>query len=396
MLVPTRTDTDKTDRAPRRLVILGSTGSIGVQALDLLRQHPARFSLLALCAGSNSEAFLAQVREFRPVYAALADKDAAADLRKSPHWPAQTELLAGDDAICSLAALPEADVVLAAIVGFAGLPSVLSAVRAGKLLALANKESLVCGGQLVSDEQARSSARIIPVDSEHSALFQSLEGHHPSDIQSLILTASGGPFLNTSREDFASITPAQALKHPRWTMGAKITIDSATLVNKGLELIEAAWLFSIPPERIEVVIHPQSIVHSLVRFKDGAQIAQLGLPDMKVPIAYALNYPDGRLAGAGPQLDLCSASRLDFMAPDDLKFPAIGLARQALLAGGDKPAVYNIANEIAVSAFLAGRIGFSAIISTISDALGSFGGGPAASLEELFALKSEIEGKLRL
>lgn len=396
MLVPSQAPTQQSNLPQRRLVILGSTGSIGCQALDLVRSNPARFEVLGLCAGSNKDTFLKQVLEFKPRYAALADKVAAAELQKATGWPANTELLAGDDAACTLAALPEADCVLAAIVGFAGLPSVLAAVKAGKTLALANKESLVCGGALVSRLQAESGARIIPVDSEHSALFQCLEGHRPSDIESLILTASGGPFLNTPIEEFSSISPAQALRHPRWSMGAKITIDSATLVNKGLELIEAAWLFSLPPERIEVLIHPQSIVHSLVRFTDGAQIAQLGLPDMKVPIAYALNYPDGRLAGAGPQLDLAKASRLDFMAPDDRKFPAISLARQALAAGGDMPAVYNIANEIAVAAFLAGSIQYEAIVRSISEAAERFGGGRADSLAELLELKSEIEGNLRL
>ncbi len=368
----------------KRVVILGSTGSIGVSALDVIRRNPERFEILALVAGSNIQLLEQQVREFKPRYAALAD--AATAMPKLTG----TEMLSGQKAILELAAHPDSDFVLSAIVGFAGLASTLAAVKAGKQIALANKESLVCAGELIGAEAEVSGAEIIPVDSEHSAIFQLLQGEELSDLDSVILTASGGPFLRYSQEMLDTVTPEQALKHPRWNMGAKVSIDSASLVNKALELIEAHFLFGLEESRIEILIHPQSIVHSLVKLKDGSQLAQLSVPDMRCAIAYALNYPDGRINTGVQGLDLSSVGRLEFESLDGARFRAPMLARQALNGSKAMPAVFNFANEIAVQGFLNGGTKFSRIVPIIEEALLAFSGRGYDTYDDLVSLKAEV------
>ena len=369
-----------------RIAIFGSTGSIGRSALDLIRRNPERFEAYALIAGSSAETLAAQIQEFKPRFAALADQDAAR--RLSALCP-ECGILSGDRARADIARHPEVDTVLAAIVGSAGLSSTLAAVEAGKRVALANKESLVAAGALVEAAQARAGALILPVDSEHSALFQALQGHRRGDLHELILTASGGPFLHTPQDQLARITPAQAVKHPRWSMGAKISVDSATLVNKALELIEAHWLFSVPEQSIRVLVHPQSIIHSLVNYVDGTQIAQLSAPDMRGPIAYALSWPHGRLARAMAPLRLAELGRLEFFELDNVRFPAVELARAALRAGGAMPALFNIANEAAVAAFMAGTLRFDLIVPLIESVLARFGFADYSSLDELLALQQQ-------
>jgi 1-deoxy-D-xylulose-5-phosphate reductoisomerase len=365
---------------------LGSTGSIGGAALDIVRTHPERFAVVALGAGRRAEMLADQVAEFNPAVAVLAEGWPAGYPERFPG----VECVSGTAAAEAVARRGDIDVVLAGTVGLAGLRPVLAAVRAGKVLALANKESLVMAGDLVAEAAAVSGAVIVPVDSEHSAIFQALQGARFEEVRSLVLTASGGPFLDTPSSEFARVTPEQALRHPRWNMGAKISIDSATLVNKALEVIEAHWLFGVPVEQIEVVVHPQSIVHSAVDFVDGSMVAQLSQPDMRGPIAYALEYPDDRLPAVVPRLSLAAVGRLDFRPLDTTKFPAVELAKAAVRAGGALAAVFTVANEVAVGAFLERRLRFDRIVPTIEGALAQFTGTSYRTLDDLEAVVTAV------
>ena len=372
------------------LTILGSTGSIGTSTLDVVARHPERFRIFALSGHSQTAKLAEQCLAFRPQYAVTANEAQAAELRT--HLAAagcQTEVLHGEQALCDIAAAPETDGVMAAIVGAAGLPPTLAAARAGKTIYLANKETLVVSGSLFMQTSAQSDARILPVDSEHNAIYQVLPPEKgclkQNGVQSIILTASGGPFLHTDLADFPAITPEQAVKHPNWQMGRKISVDSATMMNKGLELIEAHWLFNCPPEKLETVIHPQSVVHSMVRYADGSVLAQMGTPDMRTPIAYCLGLPE-RIASGVPPLDFATLSALTFETPDYRRFPCLELAYQAMQAGGGVPCVLNAANEIAVAAFLAGRIRFTDIAHTVRHCLEQDFSGSHHSLEGLLDL----------
>jgi 1-deoxy-D-xylulose-5-phosphate reductoisomerase len=360
------------------LTILGATGSIGVSTLRVLAEHPDRYRVHALTAQCNDAVLLQQCREFTPRYAVMTDERAAQRLRAAfADEGLATEVLVGQQALAEVASAPEVDGVMAAIVGGAGLLPTLAAARAGKKVLLANKEALVMAGDLFMRAARDSGAVVLPIDSEHNAIFQCL----PIDAQGrfaqrpgcgfskLILTASGGPFRDRPREELAHVTPDQACAHPNWAMGRKISVDSATLVNKGLELIEACHLFDVPQSKVDVLIHPQSIVHSMVCYEDGSMLAQLGNPDMRTPIAYGLAWPERMASGVAP-LDLTSAAKLEFDAPDLVRFPGLRLGREAAQAGGAAPLIYNAANEIAVAAFLAGRVGFlriPAIIATVLD-----------------------------
>ncbi|MBU2053656.1 MAG: 1-deoxy-D-xylulose-5-phosphate reductoisomerase [Proteobacteria bacterium] len=351
----------------KRISILGSTGSIGVSTLDVIAAHPEEFAVMGLTAGKNIGRLQEQIVRFRPRLAAVIDEEHASRLR-CLLGPAATEILHGAEGYCEVAAASGSDMVVSAMVGAAGLIPTLAAIEAGIPIALANKETLVMAGRIVLGKAAEKGVNIIPVDSEHSAIFQCLRGHCREDVQRIILTASGGPFLNASAERLASVTSAEALRHPSWAMGRKITIDSATMINKGLEVIEAGWLFGLPVEAIDVLIHPQSIIHSLVEYRDGSVIAQLGVPDMRLPIAYALSFPR-RLPRSDCRLDLTMAGPLEFLVPDLEKFPGLRLAYEAAGRGGTAPAVLNAANEIAVEAFLCERIGFSDIVPLVKRAL---------------------------
>lgn len=342
----------------KRVVILGSTGSIGESALKVARDIPDRMEVVGLAAGRSAKSLAAQAAEFKPKAVALYDTVELEAMRAQ--LPSGTACHGGPEGLIELATMPEADMVLISIVGTAGLAPALAAIRAGKAIAVASKEILVMAGEEVTREAAKHNVPILPVDSEHNAIFQCMVGEKPRHIRRLILTASGGPFRKTPAAELAKVTPAQALKHPTWTMGRKITIDSATLFNKGLEMIEARWLFGVPMDQVDVVVHPQSIVHSLVEFVDGSQLAQLSHSDMCFPIQYAVTYPD-RLANRLKPLNLAELSSLHFEAPDPEKFPALRLAREAGNKGGTLPAVLNAANEIAVPAFLEGKILFPAI-----------------------------------
>ncbi|NTU52836.1 MAG: 1-deoxy-D-xylulose-5-phosphate reductoisomerase [Chlorobiaceae bacterium] len=347
----------------KSLSILGSTGSIGLSTLDVVRRHPDRFSIVALAEGHDVDLLCQQIDEFRPSVVSVRDEASRERLKGilADHKP---EILCGIEGAALVAAVDGADMVVSAIVGAAGLVPTVSAIKAGKHIALANKETLVVAGQLVSDLVKKHNVTLLPVDSEHSAIFQSITGHRSEDIERIILTASGGPFRKTPAEELKQVKPEQALKHPQWSMGAKITIDSATLMNKGLEVIEAHWLFDMPAEKIGVVVHPQSIIHSMVEYIDGCVIAQLGVPDMRAPIAYALAWPERCETGIG-KLDLAKIATLTFEEPDMDRFPALRLAFDALKAGKTYPAVLNAANEIAVAAFLNRKIGFTDIADTV-------------------------------
>jgi 1-deoxy-D-xylulose-5-phosphate reductoisomerase len=366
----------------KRIVILGSTGSIGRNALRVAERFPDRFQVVGLGAGKNIDLVAEQVERFRPRVVSVLTAELAGDLRR--RLPPGTEVLAGLSGYQEVAALPESDLVLSAVVGAAGLMPTLAALRAGKDVALANKETLVMAGDLVTTEVGRHQVRLLPVDSEHSAIFQALSGHRRQDLRRIILTASGGPFLRAGMEELQRVTPAQALAHPNWRMGPKVTIDSATLMNKGLEVIEARWLFDLDLSQIGVAIHPQSIVHSLVEYVDGSVIAQLGIPDMRVPIAYALSYPE-RLPLDLPPLDLLAVQTLTFLEPDRARFPCLGLAFAALRAGGTMPAVLNAANEVAVEAFLAGWIPFLAIGEVVEETLGRHRSSTAEEVEVILS-----------
>jgi len=353
----------------KNLSILGSTGSIGCHTLEIVHMHPEKFTVIALAAGRNVELLAKQVEIFHPEIAVVLNEAFAMDLEKHLSRNRDVEILYGDKGYTRVAALEEVDVVVSAMVGAAGLIPTLAAIDAGKDVALANKETLVMAGEIVMKRAASNQVKILPVDSEHSAIFQCITGHKIKDIDKLFLTASGGPFLHKPKDEFLFITPEDALNHPIWSMGKKTTIDSATLMNKGLEVIEATHLFGIPQERIEVLIHPQSIVHSMVSFNDGSILAQLSIPDMKVAIAYAISHPD-RLPIWQPLPDFVDIGSLTFENPDRDKFPCLSLAYEACQKGKTFPAVLNAANEIAVNAFLNKHITFdkiSEVIGTIMD-----------------------------
>ncbi len=356
--------TSKPTPRRRRTVILGCTGSIGQSSLKVAEDIPERMEIVGLAAARSVQPFLEQVRTWKPLCAALADPHAAAEARAQlgANGP---EILEGEDGLCTLATLPEADLVIIAIVGTAGLRPALAAIEAGKDIAIASKEILVMAGEAVMEAARRKGVRVLPVDSEHNAIFQCLEGRQASEVSRLILTASGGPFRTWPADTLSGVTPAQALKHPTWEMGRKISIDSATLFNKGLEMIEARWLFDIPMQRVEVVVHPQSIIHSMVEFVDSSVLAQLSVTDMCFPIQYAVTWPE-RVPNRLPPINFAQLAKLEFEAPRTGDFPALNLAREAGETGGTLPAVLNAANEIAVDAFLAGRCSFPAIWETVT------------------------------
>lgn len=362
------------------IAILGSTGSIGTQALELVRLHPEEFRVVALTARSSREKLFEQVREFRPEVAALTEPIPMSEIPEDVRF---CRWVMGADALHAAAAEVPADMVLVSVVGIAGLQSVMDALGANRQVLLANKEALVTGGHLVMDAAKRIGKPILPVDSEHSAIFQCLQGAGGNQPVRLLLTASGGPFRTWTREQMQNATRAQALKHPNWSMGAKITIDSASMFNKALEIIEAHWLFDMPPAKIQVVVHPQSIVHSAVEFADGAVLAQLGVPDMRVPIAYAMTYPRRIPTGSKP-LDLFSIGTLTFEPGDPVRFPALRLAGECLNAGGAACTILNGANEMAVAAFLRDEIPFGAISRIVEGTLEACGAMPADTLEDIF------------
>ena len=340
----------------KKIAILGSTGSIGTQTLEVIEEHPDLFEAYALTANHNADLLIEQARKFNPEFVVIADetlygkvKDALSDL--------PMKVYAGSDAICEVASMDTIDVVLTAMVGYAGLKPTIAAIKAHKTIALANKETLVVAGQLVERLSMENHAPILPVDSEHSAIFQCINGENPDQIEKIIITASGGPFLHTPADQLKNVTPAQALNHPNWSMGAKITIASASMMNKGFEVIEAKWLFGLQPEQIDVIVHPQSIVHSMVQYVDGAVKAQLGIPDMKLPIQYALTYPN-RVHLSAPRLDFRKDSQLTFLEPDTKKFRNLTFAFEALRRKGNTACVLNAANEVVVNAFLHEKIGF--------------------------------------
>ncbi|WP_374288153.1 1-deoxy-D-xylulose-5-phosphate reductoisomerase [Pseudomonas fluvialis] len=374
---------------PARVTVLGATGSIGLSTLDVLARHAERYEVFALTAFSRVDELADLCRRHRPRLAVVADARAAASLQQRLRDAGlNTEVLYGEQALCEVASAAEVDVVMAAIVGAAGLRPTLAAVQAGKRVLLANKEALVMSGALFMQAVRRHAATLLPIDSEHNAIFQCLPERTGSleqlGVRRILLTASGGPFREFTLEQMASVTPAQACAHPNWSMGQKISVDSASMMNKGLELIEACWLFDVPPARVEVVVHPQSVIHSMVDYLDGSVLAQLGNPDMRTPIAHALAWPERIDAGVSA-LDLFRIARLDFQAPDEQRFPCLRLARQAAEQGGTAPALLNAANEVAVAAFLAGRIGFTAIAALIEEVLQREPVAAADDLQQVFA-----------
>jgi 1-deoxy-D-xylulose-5-phosphate reductoisomerase len=364
----------------RKIAILGATGSIGRSTLDLIGRNPDRFEVVAVTAATNAGALADIARRTGAKLAVLADESRRSDLHDRLEG-SSCRIAVGETALVE-AATGDADLVIAAIVGCAGLRPVMAAVEAGKTVALANKEALVTAGELMTGAAKRSGSTILPIDSEHNAIFQCLAGSSADQVSRIILTASGGPFRTASRNTIANATPAQAVAHPNWSMGAKISVDSATMMNKGLELIEARYLFGLPSERLDVLIHPQSVVHSLVEFIDGSVLAQLGAPDMRIPIAYALAWPD-RMATPAQRLDLAAVAQLDFEKPDLQRFPALRVARQALEAGGAAPVVLNAANEVAVAAFLGGAIRFPEIAELVERALHDMEAQAPAAIEEV-------------
>ena len=369
----------------KTIAILGSTGSIGTQTLDVVSQFPERFSVFMLSANNSADLLIEQALRFHVPHVVICNPQKYARVKEA--LPG-VQVHLGIDAACDLVQAPEVDVVVAAMVGFSGLKPTLSAIRAAKTLALANKETLVAAGPLVMGEVERCGARIYPVDSEHSAIFQCLEGAGDNPLHLIHLTASGGPFRTWSREQIALATKAEALKHPNWDMGAKITIDSATMMNKGFEVIEAKWLFHVPAEKIHVVVHPESIIHSMVEFADGAVIAQLGCPDMRLPISLAMAYPE-RLPLSGKRLDFSTLKNLTFFEPDRAKFPCLQLAFDAIGRGGNIPCAMNAANEAAVAAFLAGRIAFYDIPRTITRVMDGVNFVADPSLDDIFATHNQ-------
>lgn len=378
----------------QNLTILGSTGSIGVSTLDVIRRHPQRYRVVALCAHSQIDRLFEQCLEFRPRYAVVKDTELAADLKirlQAAECPTSVEY--GPEALVRMASLQEVDTVMAAIVGAAGLSPALAAAVSGKKILLANKEALVMAGPVFMRAVRQNRATLLPIDSEHNAIFQSLPFDYSGDlarsgVQGLLLTASGGPFRSTPREALEYVTPEQACAHPNWVMGRKISVDSATMMNKGLEMIEAHWLFNVPAEKIQVVVHPQSVVHSLVQYVDGSVIAELGNPDMRTPIAHALAYPERIDSGVAP-LDLFEIASLSFERPDFGRFPCLALAYRALRDGGSSPATLNAANEVAVQAFFDGRTGFSGIPRVIAAVMDRLPSTRLDSLDDVLAADAE-------
>lgn len=383
----------------RSITVLGATGSIGLSTLDVIRRHPDRFSIFALTAGTKAEELAALCREFQPKVAVLADAQAAERLAGLLADYPGIRVLAGESGLCEVSAAEAADTVMAAIVGAAGLAPTLAAVRAGKRVLLANKESLVMSGQLFMDAVAASGAELLPIDSEHNAIFQCMPPNKVRDPESagitrILLTASGGPFRTMSADELRSVTPAQACAHPNWSMGQKISVDSATLMNKGLELIEACWLFNTTPDRVEVHVHPESIIHSMVEYADGSVLAQLGSPDMRTPIANGLAWPERIEAGVTP-LDLFAIGKFHFERPDLQRFPCLRLAAEAFACGGTAPAVLNAANEVAVEAFLAGRLCFADIPVIIERTMAATPVVLAHDFETIFAKDAEARDRAR-
>jgi 1-deoxy-D-xylulose-5-phosphate reductoisomerase len=383
------------------VAVLGSTGSIGVNTLDVIARHPDRYRVVALAAGRNVERMVEQCRQFRPDYATLTDEAAGRALASQlSALGLPTRVVQGEDALESLAMLPEAPYVMAAIVGAAGLRSTLAAAGAGKRLLIANKESLVMAAPLVLGAARASGAQLVPIDSEHNAIFQCLppravDGEEAPGVRRLILTASGGPFLDWAEARLRQATPEQACAHPNWVMGRKISVDSATLMNKGLELIEACALFGLPPERIEILVHPQSVIHSMVEYVDGSVLAQLGSPDMRTPIAQALAWPQRMTAGV-QSLDFVQLGRLDFRRPDPRRFPCLRLAPAAIRAGGTMPAILNAANEVAVQAFLDRRLNFTDIPAVIETVMNTTSGAAATDLQAVLAADAAARAAARV
>jgi 1-deoxy-D-xylulose-5-phosphate reductoisomerase len=366
---------------PERIALLGSTGSIGSQALDVISRYPERFIVEVLVAGNNIDLLTRQALRFQPDAVVIGDVKNYQKLKENLR-DTNIKIYAGNEAIEQVVTFSSVDVVIAAIVGYSGLRPTIAAIKAGKKIALANKETLVVAGEIISKLVKESGSQIIPVDSEHSAIFQCLVGESGNPIEKITLTASGGPFLNWTEEMLRNVTPGQALKHPNWDMGSKVTIDSASLMNKGLEVIEAKWLFDLTPEQISVIIHPQSVIHSFVHFADGSVKAQLGVPDMRVPILYALTYPD-RLRSDLPRLDFRNSNTLTFSEPDIKKFRNLSLAYEALKKGGNMPCILNAANEIAVKAFLTEKISFMQMPDVVEHTLESNLFSPLADLDFL-------------
>ncbi len=351
----------------KSISILGSTGSIGTNTLDVVRSHPGRFQVIALACGKNLALVKEQILEFKPKLVSVSRESDIPSL-KQMLGNISTKIVYGEEGAIQVATHPETEVVVSAMVGALGLVPTLRAIEARKTIALANKETMVIAGELMNHAAHQHQVKIFPVDSEHNAIFQALQGHRREDVKKIILTASGGPFRQKTKEELKTVTLEQALNHPNWKMGPKITIDSATLMNKGLEVIEARWLFDIPDEKIDILIHPQSVIHSMVEYVDGSVIAQLGIPDMRIPIAYSLSYPE-RLTNALPPLDLIKIRQLEFYEPDLNRFPCLSLAKRALKQGGDAPCVLNAANEVTVAAFLEGRLSFLQIPGIIASVL---------------------------
>jgi len=346
----------------KRLSILGSTGSIGKSTVEVINGHSDKFKVIGLAANNNIQLLKHQIQALRPEVVAVFDSNAAEALRKMDPG---VEILAGEEGLVRVATLKDADMVVSAIVGSAGLVPTYEAIRSGKDIALATKEALVMAGSIIISEASERGVRILPVDSEHSAVFQCLNGRDMNEVEMVVLTASGGPFLRREISELDSVAPEEALRHPTWNMGKKISVDSATLMNKGLEVIEACWLFNLPPEKVEVIIHPQSIVHSMVKFIDGSMIAHMSAPDMKGPISYALSYP-GRFSDVVPMLNLAEVKELSFEEPDPLRYPTLSMTYQALRTGGTMPCVLNASNEVAVAAFLDRKISFTSIADVVS------------------------------
>ena len=377
----------------RKIAILGSTGSIGTQTLDVIRRHPDRFEVALLSARSSADLLIRQALEFDPAHVVICDESRYQKVADALQH-SDTKVWAGVDSLCDLAGMDGVDIVVGAMVGFSGLRPTLAALRAGKAVALANKETLVAAGSIVTRTMREHSAVILPVDSEHSAIFQCLLAAQGNAVEKIHLTASGGPFRSWSKEQIAAATAAQALKHPNWSMGAKVTIDSSTMMNKGFEVIEARWLFDIPAERINVVVHPESIIHSMVEFEDGAVIAQLATPDMREPIGFALSFPT-RIPVGNRKLDFGELGKLTFASADLDRFPCLGLAYEAIKRGGNVPCALNSANEIAVAAFLEGKIGFYDIARLCERAMDGVNFAANPSPDDIFATHAEIAEKTR-
>jgi 1-deoxy-D-xylulose-5-phosphate reductoisomerase len=374
-------------KAERTVTVLGSTGSIGQSTVDLLLRNPDKWRVEALTANRNVKLAAEQARKLKPRFIAISDESGYAEL-KAELSGSGIEIAAGPEAVVAAAERPS-DWVMAAIVGAAGLAPTLAAARRGAVIGLANKECLVCAGDLLMEEVKKHGSRLLPVDSEHSAIFQVFDFDQIERVEKIILTASGGPFREMTRESMAYVTPEQAVAHPNWSMGAKISVDSATMMNKGLELIEAHHLFAMPENKIDILVHPQSVIHSLVAYVDGSVLAQLGTPDMRTPIAYALAWPE-RMEAPVTRLDLAAISQLTFLPPDPVRFPALRLAREALKSGGGAPTVFNAANEVAVHNFLTRKIGFLDIAETVERTMERLPGGKLATLDDVLTLDKEV------